>query len=125
MRNDVSIVIADDHPIFRAGLRALIQSERGFALTSEAVDGEQAISVAKKLKPDILLLDLAMPKTSGLEVLRQLSVLSLPTRCILLTAQIDDTQITDALKFGARGVILKDSATQLLIKSIHCVVAGE
>jgi two-component system, NarL family, nitrate/nitrite response regulator NarL len=125
MRNDVSIVIADDHPIFRAGLRALIQSERGFALASEAVDGEQAIAVARKLKPDILLLDLAMPKISGIEVLRQLSVLSLATRCILLTAQIDDVQITDALKFGARGVILKDTATQLLIKSIHCVVAGE
>ena len=125
MRNDVSIVIADDHPIFRAGLRALIQSEQGFVLASEAVDGEQAVAVTKKLKPDVLLLDLAMPKVSGLEVLKQLSMLSLATRCILLTAQIDDAQITDALKCGARGVILKDTATQLLIKSIRCVVDGE
>src|SRR6516165_6667122 len=77
MGNDVSIVIADDHPIFRAGLRALIQSERGFELASEAVDGEEAIAVTKKLKPDILLLDLAMPKVSGLEVLKQLSAMSL------------------------------------------------
>ena len=68
MPDDIRIVISDDHPIFRGGLRALIQSERGFTLAGEATDGEQAIALTLKLKPDILLLDLAMPKFPGLEV---------------------------------------------------------
>ena len=126
MPDDIRIVISDDHPIFRGGLRALIQSERGFTLAGEATDGEQAIALTLKLKPDILLLDLAMPKFPGLEVLRQLLAGSpLPTRTIMLTAAIEDEQITEALRLGAKGVILKDSATELLVKSVRCVVAGE
>jgi DNA-binding NarL/FixJ family response regulator len=126
MPDDIRIVISDDHPIFRGGLRALIQSERGFTLAGEATDGEQAIALTLKLKPDILLLDLAMPKFPGLEVLRQLLAgTPIPTRTIMLTAAIEDEQITEALRLGAKGVILKDSATELLVKSVRCVVAGE
>ena len=125
MHDQIAILIADDHPIFRDGLRGLIESERGFILSGEAVDGEQAVDLTRKLKPDILLLDLAMPKLGGLEVVKQLARPPIPTRIMLLTAAIDDAQITEALRFGARGVVLKDTATQLLVKSIRCVVAGE
>src|SRR5262249_55790310 len=117
---------ADDHPIFRGGLRALIETEGGFTLAGEAVDGEQAVGLTRKLNPDVLLLDLAMPKLGGLEVLKEMGLQpGAPTRIIILTAAIDDGQITEALRLGAHGVILKDTATQLLVKAIRCVVNGE
>jgi DNA-binding NarL/FixJ family response regulator len=125
MSETISILIADDHPVFRGGLRALIQNEPGFTLADEAVDGAQAIALVRKLKPDVLLLDLAMPKRTGLDVLRELSTLGLPTRVAILTAAIEEEQVTEALRLGARGVILKDTATELLVKAIRCIVAGE
>jgi two-component system nitrate/nitrite response regulator NarL len=124
--NDINVLIADDHPIFRSGLRALIETESGVTIAGEAADGEQALALTRKLKPDVLLLDLVMPKLSGLDVLRELSAgPPLPTRSVILTAAIADEQITEALRLGARGVVLKDASTQLLVKSIRCVVAGE
>jgi len=124
--NDINVLIADDHPIFRSGLRALIETESGVSIAGEAADGEQAVALTRKLKPDVLLLDLVMPKLSGLDVLRELSAgPPLPTRSVILTAAIADEQITEALRLGARGVVLKDASTQLLVKSIRCVVAGE
>jgi|SwirhisoilCB3_FD_contig_51_2146501_length_1117_multi_1_in_0_out_0_1 two-component system nitrate/nitrite response regulator NarL len=125
--NKTRIVIADDHPIFRDGLRGLIETDEDFMLAGQATDGEQAAALAKKLKPDVLLLDLMLPKLTGLQVLAQLAgdpgLATMKT--ILLTAAIDEDQITEALRLGAKGVVLKDTATELLIKSIHCVVDGE
>jgi two-component system, NarL family, nitrate/nitrite response regulator NarL len=123
----VRIVIADDHPIFRDGLRRLLESETDLKVVGEASDGAEAVRLARQLKPDILLLDLAMPKHPGLEALRELSVGagSSPVRVILLTAAAEKGQIVEALQLGARGVVLKDSATQLLLKAIHTVMAGE
>lgn len=125
MHNPITILIADDHPIFRNGLRALIESESDFVLAGEAVDGEQAVALTQSAAPDVLLLDLAMPKLNGLEALRQIAPSSPQTRVILLTAAIDDEQVAESLRLGARGVILKDTATELLIKALRCVVAGE
>jgi two-component system nitrate/nitrite response regulator NarL len=124
----VRIVIADDHPIFRDGLRRLLEAEPDLKVLGEASDGAEAVKLARQLKPDILLLDLAMPKHPGLEALRELSVAaagSNPVRVILLTAAAEKGQIVEALQLGARGVVLKDSATQLLLKAIHTVMAGE
>jgi DNA-binding NarL/FixJ family response regulator len=121
----IRIVIADDHPIFRDGLRRLVEYEPVFELVGEASNGLDALEVLAKTKPDVLLLDLAMPKLSGIEVLRKLSPASLPMKVILLTAAIEQQQITEALRLGARGVVMKDSATQLLVKSIHCVLEGQ
>jgi len=123
----VRIVIADDHPIFRDGLRRLLEAEPDLKVIGEACDGIEAVKLARQLKPDILLLDLAMPRQPGLEALREMSTASGPNavRVILLTAAAEKNQIVEALQLGARGVVLKDSATQLLLKSIHTVMSGE
>ncbi|HEY6338280.1 MAG TPA: response regulator transcription factor [Candidatus Sulfotelmatobacter sp.] len=125
----VRIVIADDHPIFRDGLRRLLEAEPDLKVLGEASDGAEAVKLARSLKPDILLLDLAMPKHPGLEALRDLSAASstnaTPVRVILLTAAAEKSQIVEALQLGARGVVLKDSATQLLLRAIHTVMSGE
>ncbi|MFZ0298804.1 MAG: response regulator transcription factor [Candidatus Sulfotelmatobacter sp.] len=121
----VRIVIADDHPIFRDGLRRLLEAEPDLKVLGEASDGAEAVRLARQLKPDILLLDLAMPKHPGLEALKDLSTSPTPVRVILLTAAAEKSQIVEALQLGARGVVLKDSATQLLLKAIHTVMSGE
>jgi two-component system, NarL family, nitrate/nitrite response regulator NarL len=121
----VRIMIADDHPIFRDGLRRLLESERDFEVVGEACDGVEAVGLARKLKPEILLLDLAMPKGPGLEALRELGSTPLPIRVILLTAAAEKAQIVEALQLGARGVVLKDSASQILLRSIRAVMNGE
>jgi two-component system, NarL family, nitrate/nitrite response regulator NarL len=123
----IRILIADDHPIFRDGLRRLLEAEEGLEVLGEASDGAEAVKLARQMKPDILLLDLAMPKHPGLEALRDLSTApgASPVRVILLTAAAEKSQIVEALQLGARGVVLKDSATQLLLKAIHTVMSGE
>jgi len=124
-RRPINILIADDHPIFRDGLRRLLEAEPGLKVIGEACDGAEAVRMARQLKPDILLLDLAMPRHPGLEALRELGTGQQFVRVILLTAAAEKQQIVEALQLGARGVVLKDSATQLLLKSIHTVMSGE
>jgi two-component system, NarL family, nitrate/nitrite response regulator NarL len=122
----IRLVIADDHPIFRDGLRRLLEAEPDLRVIGEARDGAEAVKLARQLKPDIMLLDLAMPKHPGLEALRDLSNgEGNSVRVILLTAAAEKKEIVEALQLGARGVVLKDSATQLLLKAIHTVMSGE
>ncbi len=119
------ILIADDHTIFRDGLRRLLESEPEFQVVGEAGDGAEALQLSQQLKPDILLLDLAMPRMPGLETLRELSTQGSPVKTILLTAAIEKRQIVEALQMGARGVIMKDAATTLLMKGIRTVMNGQ
>jgi two-component system nitrate/nitrite response regulator NarL len=121
----IRILIADDHPIFREGLRHLLEAEPGFTVVGMANDGNQAVEQAKALRPDILLLDLAMPGAGGLEALRQLSERESGVRSIVLTAEIEREDTLKAMRYGARGVMLKESATQTLCKCVRSVVSGE
>jgi two-component system nitrate/nitrite response regulator NarL len=123
--DSIRVLIADDHPIFRKGLRTLLEAEHGFTVVGEAGGGEEAIRLAQQLKPDILLLDLAMPGVSGMDALAELAAAPTPVRIILLTAGIEKAEIVKALQLGAAGVVLKSAATELLFKSIRSVIAGQ
>jgi DNA-binding NarL/FixJ family response regulator len=121
----IRVVTADDHPIFRDGLRRLLDSEPEFEVVGEAGCGAEALRLVAHLKPDVLLVDLAMPDMTGLDVLRTLSEAQTPVKAVLLTASADRQQMVEALMLGARGLVLKDSATELLYKCIRCVHNNE
>jgi len=121
----IDIVIADDHAILREGVRKLLECEPGMRVVGEAADGEETIRVVSQIKPQVLLLDLLMSKKTGLEALRELSKLGLPTRTIIFTAAIEREQVVEALQLGARGIVMKHSAFQVLLESIRCVISGK
>jgi DNA-binding NarL/FixJ family response regulator len=121
----IRIVIADDHPIFRDGLRRLLAVEPDFEVVGEAPDGRQALRCVRAQRPDVLLLDLAMPGVGGLETLRELRAETEAVRAVVLTASIDREDALEAVRLGARGIVLKAAATPLLYKCIRAVVAGE
>jgi len=122
----ISIVIADDHPIFRDGLRRLLDAESDLHVVGVAGDGHEALALARSLKPDVMLLDLSM-RHSALDVLKELDLEKgkTPVRAIVLTAAIDESQALEALQLGARGVVLKESVTSLLLKSVRVVHEGQ
>ena len=116
----VRIAIADDHQIFRDGLRRLLESEPGFAVVAEGMNGLDASQITRDMAPDVLLLDVAMPRMGGVEALAAMPMTH--TRIILLTAAIDPGDLLRAIQLGARGVVMKDSATRLLIDGIKRVM---
>lgn len=120
----IRIVIAEDHPIVREGLKRLLQTQRDFDVAGEAADGIEAVEQTKALRPDILLLDMSMPRMNGLEALTALAQAKAGTRCIVLTASVGREESMEALRLGARGVVLKESVTEILFTCIRSVVAG-
>jgi DNA-binding NarL/FixJ family response regulator len=124
-RIKIKVLIADDHAIFRDALRKLLDADDAITIVGEAGNGAECVKMLDKLRPDILLLDLRMPDKSGLAVLEEVNFDTLPTRVIVLTAAEDDGDLVRAMRLGARGIVLKESAIDLLIKSIHRVHAGE
>jgi two-component system, NarL family, nitrate/nitrite response regulator NarL len=121
----VRVLIADDHPVFREGLRLLLELDRKIRVVGEARDGQEAADLTRKLKPDLVLLDLRMPRCSGIEALKLMEKFPFPVRVLVLATEVERHDIVEVLKRGAAGIILKESTTQLLRKSIHAVVAGE
>ena len=121
----IRIVVADDHPIFRDGLCRLLALEPDFEVVAQAQDGRQVLEVLQQYQPDILLLDLKMPGLDGLATLQKLQTSKHKTRVIVLTASEDKNEFVQAMKLGTSGIVLKQSATDLLIKSIRKVNAGE
>jgi DNA-binding NarL/FixJ family response regulator len=124
-KTKIRIVVADDHPIFRDGLCKLLALEEDFEVVAQAQDGRQVLDVLQQHQPDILLLDLKMPGLDGLATLQRLQIAKNKTRVIVLTASDDKNEFVQAMKLGTSGIVLKQTATELLIKSIRKVHAGE
>ena len=121
----IRIAIADDHPIFRDGLRKLLALEEDFKVVAEARDGKEVLDILQREEPDILLLDLKMPGLDGLSTLQRLQAQKIKTKVIVLTASDDEGEYVQAMKLGTSGIVLKQTATELLIKSIRKVHNGE
>ena len=121
----IKVLIADDHPVVRIGLRNMLQADNQMRIVAEAKDGAEALNMVRTHRPDILLLDLAMPKMPGMDALRELTSETTPTRTIVLTGLADKRQILEALQLGARGVVLKDAVGEHLSACIRAVMQGQ
>jgi DNA-binding NarL/FixJ family response regulator len=121
----VRIVIADDHPIVRDGLRRLLSLEEDFEIAGEACDGRDVLTKVKETNPDVLLLDLRMPNLNGLATLEALQQLNRGTQVIVLTASDDKDEFVQAMKLGCRGILLKQSEPDFIVKCIRKVYGGE
>jgi two-component system nitrate/nitrite response regulator NarL len=121
----IRIVVADDHPVVRSGVKGMLENENGFEVVGEAEDGDTAITQTIELEPDILLLDLAMPRLPGLEALRAIMSKSPRVKIIMLTSTISSQQVIEALQIGARGIVLKDAAAGDLSSALRAVLSGD
>jgi DNA-binding NarL/FixJ family response regulator len=122
---NVTILLADDHPFVRRGVRNLLEAETDFSVVGEADDGLLVVQMAEKLRPDILVVDIMMPNLNGLEVLKQVRHRSPKTRNIVLSMHSADPYVVEAFRSGASGYILKDGAPDELINAIRQVLLGD
>ncbi|MBI3207859.1 MAG: response regulator transcription factor [Candidatus Solibacter usitatus] len=121
----IRVLIADDHPIVRDGLKKLLTLEEDIKIVGEASDGRQVLEMLTEFEPDVLLLDLRMPNLDGLSVLQSLQQTGKKVRVIVLTASEDKNEFVQAMKLGCSGIVLKQTATDLIVKSIRKVSRGE
>lgn len=121
----ITVLIADDHPIFRRGLCEIITGDSSLRLVGEAVDGEQALRLIQELQPRVAVLDNHMPKRSGIQLGRLLSQQRLPVELIMLTMDAEEALLNEALNLGFKGYLLKESAVTDLLQAIHCVAGGD
>jgi two-component system nitrate/nitrite response regulator NarL len=124
-KGNIRILIADDHPIVRDGLKKLLSLEEDFEIVGEAADGCEVLEKVQELDPDVLLLDLRMPNLDGLSALQTLQQTNKRTRVIILTASEDKNEFVQAMKLGCSGIVLKQTAPELIVKSIRKVHGGE
>src|SRR5215469_14624698 len=124
MTQEIRLVIADDHPIVRKGLREIIEQEPDFKVVGEAGDGEAALVLTRKLQPDIAILDLDMPKLDGFGVAAGVRDLSLPVEIIFLTIHSEADLLQRAMDLGAKGYIVKESALVDIVNGIRSIAAG-
>lgn len=121
----IRIVLADDHPILRGGLKVLLQEQPEFAVVGEAGDGLEALRAVERTLPDVLVVDITMPGLNGLDVARQIAQLSPPTRVIILSMHSTDAFVAEALRNGASAYIVKDSTLEDLVQAVRTVMAGK
>ena len=125
MNEVIGVFIADDHAIVREGLRALIDTEPGMELAGEAADGVEAVRLAHALQPDVILLDMVMPRQDGLAAIEAIKQQDPEARILVLTSFAEDDKVFPAIKAGAQGYLLKDSSPQELLQAIRNVYQGE
>ena len=125
MSENIRVLIADDHPLIREGLRGLLAAEPDLELVGEAADGSEAVEKTDQLRPDVILLDLLMPVKSGIEAIIEIKEKDPEARILVLTSFADDEQVFPALRAGALGYLLKDSSPQDLLRAIRSVYRGE
>jgi DNA-binding NarL/FixJ family response regulator len=121
----IKILIADDHPVVREGLNAMLSREADFKVVGEAKDGAEAINKVKELTPDVVLMDLRMPEMDGVEAMRQIRPTNPEVKFIILTTYSDDDYIFSGIEAGARAYLLKDAPREELFKAIRMVYRGE
>ena len=121
----VRIGLADDHQMFRDAVRRLLDAEPDLVVVGEASDGAEAVALTLQYEPDILLLDVAMPHGNGMQVLQQIAAASKATRIIMVTGAVEEDELRQALRLGARGFVLKESGAEQLLESIRVVHGGE
>ena len=125
MTNRITVLIVDDHPLFRSGLRQVITDDPRFEIVGETGDSETALQLIQEKKPDVAVLDVNLPGLSGLEIARKLQTKRLPTSLIMLTMNKDEETCNRALDFGAKGFVLKENAVEEILKAILAVAEGE
>ncbi|HEX6178252.1 MAG TPA: response regulator transcription factor [Thermoanaerobaculia bacterium] len=121
----IRIVVADDHPFILDGLDQLFRAESDCEIVARSTDGEEALRAVQTFRPDVLVLDVRMPRLDGIELLRRMHELQLSTKVVLLTASLDDARLLEAFRLGASGLVLKESAPRLLVQSVRQVANGE
>ena len=125
MSKAIRVLIADDHPVVRRGLRALIETEPNMEVVDEASDGEESVRKALRLQPDVILLDIVMPRMSGLEAIVEIKRENPEARILILTSFAEDDKVLLAIKSGALGYLLKDSSPDGLLQAIRDVHRGD
>jgi DNA-binding NarL/FixJ family response regulator len=125
MERPIRIIVADDHPVVRIGVRNMLTEKDGFDVIGEAADGDEAITLTLEMEPDILLLDVQMPRLPGLEAMRAIMNGAPTVKTLLLTSTISTQQIIEGLQIGARGIVLKDALAGHLQTAIRTVFSGD
>jgi len=125
MEKNIRLLIVDDHPIVREGLHGVLSREPGLEVVGQAADGIEAVEKARSLKPDVILLDLMMPRKNGIEALNEIKQETPGVRVLILTSFAEDSNIFPAIKAGAQGHLLKDSTPEMLLQAIRDVYQGE
>lgn len=120
-----TILLADDHPLLRKALRDILEKESDFEIVGEAGDGEQAVSLARQLLPDMVIMDISMPNLDGLEATRQIKASNPSIMVLALTVHTDDESVLEILQAGAAGYLVKNLVTDEVVRSIRAVLAGE
>lgn len=122
---DVRILLADDHAVLRQGLRRILEEQSGWSVVGEAANGRDAVSQVEAIEPHVAVLDIAMPLLNGIEATRQLTRRMPATRVLILSMHSDQAYVTQAVKAGARGYVLKDSAGADIIQAVSALMAGK